>query len=935
MMKHQSKKIVLVTYLLLTFLFALPGVTSFFRNGSYLFGNGNYEYLFGNGTNQYPATYTWREFSGTPNTPRVWDITYTGLLHLFYGITGGSYFSWIVYVWCIYASAGYTAALFLRKIRPNIDYTLSLALGLVYTAFIPINYESGYISMKIASALVPLGLIVNLELISVAKSISARRIVKFGFLAFSSSIILINIILCDPRAGVAFLVVSTLSIFVFSYKKLAVREFIYLAVFLCLTFISAFILFFPTKIMSDYTYKTSSQLSAKVEDSVIVEPFRLSYLLLFPHPYYTWGFTDGIVMGLVLLLSIKSLTALRKEPTSQKLLIFIVLGALAYLLFTNSALSRYLTLHTSYGQLFRSWRIAQYVAPVVLIAILSGTPFGLIRDKLFTAFIVFCYFSLALYVVWTKTFAYADKMAISSYQQVSAYLKNDNGDHKVLWTPEMGWFGYNNEDSNPNIGPYWLKGDDRGQGFTELISPKPTYGHYYNNFTDPYTWLASGVWKSLVQSSPNIMEVGKILGIKYFILHKDIPDYTRYTTGDSEKNLKAANNSSLVYENTIASVFENTAYTKRVWSTDQADNTICDNGLACVESAVVKGLDPYKTTLFLSDHMGPQDTFDLANSYYQIAENTKTDLEMPLVLKTLRQRNDASAIIINPQETLATMRYAACLSDTHHGIYHYYLVRQHQYKFDQAEDDWGCFYLLLNPSDILKYRVALANKPHKLILRHLRHPAGGKLALNLDGQNISIETLKTAETGYGGFYYAGYDFTPKNPEATLTITPISGINMVSSIAIVPSDSYQQVAAETQKLSKVVGFSATNYHGDSVKNLVKNSPVEWQFELADGLAKTINFAEAYSPGWKLKVSTESGDKVYDPSPGFGLINSYLVPQGVHGKAVVYFALQQEYIKQCKASITWYIVITAGQMAVFAFLNNYLMKSRSKRKNEKQT
>jgi hypothetical protein len=913
----QKKYIIVILFFLINFLFVAPAVIAYFH-GQYLFGVANYEYLFGNGFNQYSPWFTWREFQGMPNTPSLFDIFFFWALHSLYLITQGSYFTWVIYIWLIFFMGNFFAAMYLRRLVVNIDYKFSFLLGLIYTSFIPINFESSFFSLKLAACLIPLGLVLIDEIFKVVTNFSLRKTPLFLVYYILLPLIFVDLMISDPRAVIAFMVLA-FAHFIYLILPFNLRRLVMtILVFIPIGIVS-FLLASPARFVHDITYSTNGEYSARIAEAVLIPPFEFIYAVLFPHPGYEWTILDRIIHGLIFIIIIVGICEIIRNIKYKKLIPYLAILIFFYTIFLIKPVAEFLTLNTAYGQLFRSWRVSQYIAPFILLTSISVIDLRLKAKNIKAIFYLtlMFYFFLSLKSVWIQSFAYAQKAAISHYQEANDFLRDQVGDFKVIWTPEMGWFP---PSEGGTTGPTWLTMNDSGQGFPELLSAKPTYWHYYNSFTGPYTWLASGAWKSEIMDNLDIMNVGNILGLKYFILHKDIASYNIRATNLIEANLNKATNAEKVFDNEFISIYKNNSFINRIWGVSAENSFYCDNGLSCLSNIYKGENQPYDSIAFLTDSVISSDVRSQVKKVYTINKDNK-DLENGYVMNELISNSQSKKFyLLQPSDNLALLTKVACASDTHQGLYHDYLEKNIKYKNSRSIDRNNCYFVFTESYEKFSKKINLSSGKYKVIIRYLKDPRDGLINLTIGEDSFTLSKLNSAKDVANGLYYEteNLDVTEDVSNLDLTLMNLRGTNIINFIAIVPNDIYEEELNKLHQLQPINNETITTFKNNQdiqISNIKRIDPSKWEFDIDAKANSFVNFAESYNPDWELIIENNGQEKIYRPSLGYGLINSFLIDKDTSGKATLIYEAQNIYETM--------LTITLRNVFIIIFINTLVL------------
>lgn len=884
---HRKTSTLDILFILLTFFFVIPHILEYFR-GYYYFGAGYYQYLFGQGMMQYPYFDTWREFMGIGNAPSFLNIFYFLPMDILYFLTGGTYLSGILYIWLIYSLGMFFAALLIRYIYPKLQWGIALLIGLFYTSFIPINQEIFYLTMKVASVLLPLTLYCVLKTYDALKDKNRKAIIYL----FSSSLLSLNLIFDDARSFITAVIIACLfTVTVFEKKKKA--NIIYYGFTLFLWILSTGVLFLPFKYSYDVMYQTSAQLSVPVLESVVNQFTTPSQLLFFALPPYHELSTIEKLLNLAFLLVVifSCMVFVSRKKFGLAILTIALLSC--YFLFSNGKLSQDLTTSLPYGQMFRSWRISMYSLGILLI-LCSGFIFYLksIVEKRIILLLLFSYFLVSV-AVTSNVYAYVEINAVNAYKQANTFLKKHKSETtgKALWIPEMGWFA-----STPpsSTGPYWSK-KTFAQSFPEIGSALPTYTHYNNQLTHVYTWLASGVWESEAKSNEDISDLLAILGIEYVIVHNDIPDYQSAVKKihDNFKNTKGLQN---IFSNSIITIYKNTDYKQRIWTTSGDNLTWCDSGYLCL-SELYQNISPYKHTSILTDVAIPNinnlPVIPVFSHSAKSEENAVQNILMNYVFS-----GTIPGTIASPNKYFERLYRVSCVTDTHQGLHHTYFETDKRYFYDNSFTFDTCFYVPDSPSVSISLPITLPKGKYKMLTRYFINPKGGNFEVTSDYFSRSIQS-KDESASISGFIYDSTDIEIQNDERFRVHIQAKedATNLVNFIAFIPlktyNDWYKKIESTIRVNQDTLILSDNN---GSVSDIVRNNPTVWEFSLVSNKAGVINFAESYSKYWRLTLTDKDGNESeYSSIPGYGIINSFYIDNGFVGDARIEYKPQAEFYK----------------------------------------
>src|SRR5205085_801101 len=156
---------------------------------------------------------------------------------------------------------------------------------------------------------------------------------------------------------------------------------------------------------------------------------------------------------------------------SQNIYIFSLLLLTGYLIFTARQVLTLLTVHLPFGQLFRTWEIGQYIVNFFIVTAFVGV---FINTKARSYVKPISIFLISLYIVasivdFNLQLVFVKKTDVDQYRNINTFLDKDDANFKVLWVPEMSWYGVKTQ-------PTWLNDQSASaQDFIEFASSKPTY----------------------------------------------------------------------------------------------------------------------------------------------------------------------------------------------------------------------------------------------------------------------------------------------------------------------------------------------------------------------------------------------------------------------------------------------------------------------------
>jgi len=810
--------------------------------------------------------FLWRETIGEPSHPFLFNIAYYWPLKLLLIISNNAYLSWLIYVYLVFLASIISFSLYIKKITsvlglwpraPSLSPIASLLLGLVYASYIPLHYEG--FNLRIAGVLIPFLLWLLIKVYEDAR--------KTIFCFILSSVFTLNLIIIDSRTFIVFLLLAISQIgflfWAFKDKKGVFR----MAVFFFITLLASALLFLPLKYSQDIALNNSIQISIPVKESVLTGLFSSLKFFFQPNPLVRANWLMNSCLFFLLLLAGFGLYQIKQK---QKKLFFLILFLIGfYFLFSSNWFLEYLTLNFPYGQLFRSWRIAQYLAIFLILFCFTELVNSKKQVFLLSAFVLI-YFCLSVYA-FSQNMIFIKQNDINPYIEINNFLKQDKENFKVLWVPEMGWFGKNSS-------PFWVNNKEAMQGFPENVSSQPTYWHYTNQMTHFYTWLASGIWKSQIQENEKVSNLLNILGIKYLIVHNDVLGYEP-RTAQIINNLTNSKNFALVYQKDYLSVFKNLEYKAKIWLNSQENAVFCDYGLKCLEDFYEK-IDFDKTTIFVTDTLLDSSVLKKINKIFTIRdfENGEEEKFYNLIINKILAENNANSIIIFSKNYFKHQDYACCLSDTHHGTYHEFFQPNEAYDYANSFDFQNCFFLLTPYYSKISLPVSIKKGDYVVLIRYMNHKQGGNFAIFSPYFNYGLNSLPKNEENLNYYSYFKNEIKIKTDIKTeIHFLNKKGVNFISLIALIPQQEFEeQLNFFKSNLIQVDNPKEASENNLAIKEIIRINPSFWQAKGSTDKPFILNFAESFSPFWKIRVFKNSikQEERY-ATEGYGSINSFLI------------------------------------------------------------
>ncbi|MBU4351204.1 hypothetical protein L6250_01595 [Candidatus Parcubacteria bacterium] len=855
----------------LLILFLASPILNFFQGEIWL-GWGYSNHYFNLLDEQNSPFYLWKEMTGEPSSPHLLNLVYYWPLKLLLTATANPYASWLIYVYLVFSASALFFSIYVKKLVPSLSSIVALLLGLLYASYIPLNYEG--FNLRIAAAIIPLLLWLLLKVFE-SRKISIPYFILFSVLA-------LNLILTEYRGFIAFLTLAISQIAYFFVIEKNKKSLLRISVFLLLAIGASLILFLPTKYAQDIVMANSTQISVPVQESVLTRFFSPLKFLFHPQPAMKPDFATSFFLFPVFFLMLAGLCQMARKK--EKLLYLILFLGAFYFLFLNRFFLNYITLNLAYGQLFRSWRIAQYLAAFLIPICL--VKFNGKKELVLLAIVVFSYFSFSVYL-FNQSLVFVKAADIIPYLEVNKFLEQDKSDFKVVWAPEMGWFGQNSS-------PFWVNNKETMQGFPESISSKPGYWHYTNQLTHFYTWLLSGIWKSQIQENQNVSNLLNILGVKYVVVHNDVPGYLPGTKRIIN-NLSSSEDFKLVWQKDYLSVFENSSYKTRIWAASQENAFFCDYGLKCLGDFYDKA-DSGKTVAFVADTELKALAFEKVDKIFGI-ENSKDNEEKfyNLVIGKTLSDKDSKAKVIFSKEYFKYQNYAACLSDTHHGTYHDFFSQEQPADFANSFWFQNCLFFL-GPRQYSKISlpVSIENNEYVILIRYLQQ--NGQAGFRISFPNFTREFWSTGQDGQSRYFYFKNELEIKQKiEGEIVLSNLEGINFVSLIALIPKQEFEKnLNFFKSNLTEIGPADSFPNSKPTIGEIKRINPSKWQISVFSDKPFALNFAESYNPFWKVKIfkNSEKLGESYSVQ-SYASINSFFIDATGNLKLEIVYEPQEKY------------------------------------------
>lgn len=819
--------------------------------------SGNYNSFIGDIDLNHPISYLWKHSLGVgeytmPYGVYYWFIKIWGLIIGYY-MAYQLFISFLIFVGSL--------SLYLLLKHNGFSNNPAIAGALIYPFYMPIIFDINYLSYFIGYTFIPTFLLA-VEKICHFNSFLWKRIVLGVMLAF----VFVNIVVYDQRGAVACVIISIMYLFAVHRLNIIKRGILLLPYLL-----SGIFLIYPILWSQNIKYLTNFQLSV-INPNMIINNSKIEKLLLNANPELAPPLILNILTTALLVLLI---TRMLEGKPNKKYYIVLLLLSTNYILFSFTQLFEILSKNLPYGQLFRHWRIISYLGGFILcyIAAISAE-----RRFSLTITTVILYIFVSLYCTIIKTGAWVETNKISPYKVVNQYMLSKldtNKPFKVLYVPEMGWFGKNST-------PFWAGENFSGQGFPELVSLVPTYWQYYSYMTPVYTWLASGYRYSEMQDNKNIDKLLNTLGIRYVVVHNDIRGYAE-NVQRIIKNLSYNENLREVFTADYLTVFENLSYKERIWAVPANKSILCSNGLSCVSKEAQEIGFPYDRQVFLSDTALPISTINNSTiSKHSIKKNIIGDTIVNYILD-----NRIQGVVLFGTQDKTNNELLACPSDTHHAIYHTTLITREKYDHSNSFIFGNCF-ILLNKRDKYIKSLNLPQGAYKLIVKYISDKKSGIFNILLNGKTVYINTGENYGNHINHYNYHIEEMIVKDNKLNIELTNQHGRNIISLIALADIK-VSDLLLDTHENTVNYNYNELS-HMTMVENYKMENPSLWK-----GLVKVdgpfiLNFAETFNPLWQLEIRDEKGKfvGVYKSIPGFGYINSFVVeaPAGNYKFTITY-------------------------------------------------
>ncbi len=525
---------------------------------------------------------------------------------------------------------------------------------------------------------------------------------------------------------------------------------------------------------------------------LLVASSHMDNIFKYIHPQY--------IKFTIFFLPIIAILTFLLEKREKHILFFMLLYLLAIFIPLHSDFHFWLMQHIPYGTLLRTWRVFDILISLSLSALLSYSIF-LILEKIVTGkkpkiaiffFIILLF--MPLFTLFNTSFSFLDKKLTpvkvpDDYKIANKWLSEHYFEQfKVLWVPEMEWFGYNTT-------PVWCKGYCVSQGFPEFSSEVPTYFHYYNLFTHFYSYSVSAPFKSLIQDESLIRSLSIILGnlnIRYLCIHTDIPGYYNITMRMIE-NLNKSSEFILKFKTKYIYIFENNNYKPAIRTPSML--LFGASGLH-LETKILSSLQKNVTYgIIYSDESINIPKVILENA---IIVTDRGEIESLLISLV----NQNKVYFLFPSDYVKHYDSyhwsVGYLEDVHQGVWHTVMG-----QFSYTDWAWsykinkGFVFISSSANDRIVMPVSIKyNNSYKLFIRYFENQRGGVFKAYIDNRSFTINSKdqlnKFVWKELGTLYL-------EKGKHKIVLENIYGFNAVNLIALVPEEEYHKALKEIEKL----------------------------------------------------------------------------------------------------------------------------------------
>lgn len=833
-------------------------------HGKMWFADLNIHYYF-NSLSRYSPFYLWRESQGESYIPYLFNFQYYWPMRILVFLTKNANFSYIVYSWFIMSTGIFCFGLYMKKLFQNkISTLIALILGVVYINYFPLHYE--LINLKVTAAFTPLGM---WAVWIVIEHLEKRR---YGIVDIMLTVLFtvlgINFAIFDARGFLFYLGLICIQIIYTLLQKDNFRSRIRIIFWSLTALLGLYLLVEPVQYAWTTFINYSTHISTQTQESVLTYLFSQFAIFLHPRPLFNLPAYGGIVMILMFCAVCVGLVVLFKmhKPVAWLLAFFFV----SYYVLINGWFLSTATFIIPHGQIFRAWYIAQSVASFIIPIGIGGL---FLKKNKYLSVTAICLISLyvflsyAVYTSWIRSIKVTD---LDPYNKANAFLDKDKSEYKILWTPEMGSFGN-------NTSPYWAPSDTTGQGFLENMSSQPSYMHYYERMTSPYLWLASGIWESELIKNNRIDELLNIIGVKYLLVHDDVPGYHANTL-QIQKRLQTHKSFKLVYKNEYVYVYQNMSFKSRIWTTKLSNASYCDHGFSCL-SSFFKHISPYQSTTFLTDVLANK-TINQNIYRFVLAQKDRVDENYyNLLVNSLLQNSSLRSLVLFSKDYLANQKFSSCLSDTHHALYHTYFPPNMAHDYAYSFEYQNCFFALSQEQPQIRFIVDnVPEGDYVMMVRYFQYAPQQSFIVGSDtfSQIVSPQEGDNYKNGYVYRIYPVH--VPANDGLNLQLSSTGSTNLISLIAFVPKSTFDSTFHKLSTTLSTVPMPTKMIQPDQLPKYHRINPTEWSVDLDTNHPVILNFAESHNPFWKAVIYKNK--KIVSEqfsSPGDGIINSFIIKE----------------------------------------------------------
>jgi hypothetical protein len=624
----------------------------------------------------------------------------------------------------------------------------------------------------------------------------------------------------------------------------------------------------------------------------------------------------------------------------------------------NKTLHLLLVRSFPYGTLLRTWRPFDtvtsfsyaYLIPFSLMVIKNkfnssiknrGSNFSLVISLFLICLVistVFSYSSPVLFLTKTPT------EVPNAYEDVNKWLLNKTDtidtDFKVLWVPELGWFG-------ANSAPEWFGDDGSVQGFPEYSSEVPTYFHYYNLFTHYYSYTVSAPFNSLIQRNTTTLSAFlSYIGVKYLIIHNDVIGYEQ-NTEKMLSNLQMNDDFELCYHNDFICIFENLQFESKVHVPNRL--VFVSGGLETANELcgllLSKGLDPKDFAfVFLDQNICSE---ILNEKGIIITSNKKKSNEV---------FGDILFHLVADEHILVPSKFAehyssshwspGYLTDVHHGVWHTFTGQYMAHSWEHSYDlKYGFVFASSSTTTTLHVPFSIEEDAnYTLMLRYFKNEKGGSFRISIE-DIINKDILSTScVSNYFSWEYIVLD-NLETGEYTLTLENVAGNNAVNVLLLLSSAELNSLSDRVDDVLKNKDVlylnaqqnltSGSNFKFDGKKNIEnvllpkeptaqvteyeKISPTHFKVNVNASAPFALAFAETYDPMWVAYVNGERLESVIL----YSVMNGFWINQTGQLEITIEYEPQK-----------WFYIGSAISLTTLTACIAYLIYTKNKKKSSRK-